>query len=115
MLHLRALFHAEGRSAAAATLGYGISGGRYHEHFCIFDACNPELVGTLWWHNVQAGLELRLLGASGRSSVMLHAFGGAAIAGNPHDLKCVCSPLYWYETRSHWLPFVGFSAGVGFH
>jgi hypothetical protein len=115
MLHLRALLHAERSASAALTLGYGLSGGRYHEQLCIFDSCNPELGGTLWWHNIQGGVELLLPSASGRYSLVLRPFVGVAIAGNPRDLKCLDCTSLSYEVTSRWLPFAGISAGVGFH
>jgi hypothetical protein len=102
----------------ALSFGYGLSYGNYYwKEFCYFDAghCPAEKAGDLWWHNLELGLELRE--ASGRLPVRLRLFGGLAVAGNPHALRCFgggsshCLSHHADDGKGP-LPYLGVSVGL---
>jgi hypothetical protein len=113
MVHMRRPLQTE--TGVAFTLGYGISGGRYHEHLCIFESCDPELGGTLWWHNVQAGVEVKIGSSTKHSSWTMRPFGGVAVAGNPHDLECLDCNGYQRKVDVLWWPMLGVTVACSFH
>jgi hypothetical protein len=118
-VHLR-LPPAPGRSFAW-TAGYGLSRGRHvwkPWKFCQFEECDvPIKRGTIFWHNVELGLDIPRRSSSGQV-ILWGLFAGLAIMGNPQDLQCqnaLCDPVANHADGTGPYPYLGVTLGYWIH